>query len=274
MLPPSLFQRGVFPLTLRHISNIVILRERNGQKALNNCTSGWALDMADTRDWPHTPWSTILQVREQDPACARQALRALLDLYYEPILGYMRAHAPPSDAEEWTHAFVEKVIENSVADKADPAQSLHHYLVAAMRNFIVDRQRHGKAETILKERLAGERARMDAAERAFQRRWAEIIVQRGLASLQAGSDGGADAAPGAEDLLILCLKYGVGHEPEPCSYAQIRAKLGRDCPDHEIDNALRRARKALLGAVRKEVQLLAHSDEGQDEELWRLSQLL
>jgi hypothetical protein len=229
--------------------------------------------MPSARDWPQTPWSSIRQLRASDPSLAREALRRILEAYYEPILGYMRRHADGDQAEEWAHAFVEKLIAEQTPAKADPVRPLHRYLIAAMRNFVFDQHRRGQAATLVRGGALDAAAALARSAEHFHREWAERLVTQAIKRLQAETTG-PPKGPDAEDMLILRLRYGVDGEPHAHSYDEIRARLGRAAQNHEIDNSLRRTRKALLTALRAEARLLLDSDSDTDDELWRLTQYL
>jgi hypothetical protein len=229
--------------------------------------------MPEAGSWPDTPWSTILKLRLDDPNRARDALRRILDTYYAPILRYMQRHAARGEEEEWAHAFIEKMIDDSLPAKADPTRPLHHYLIGSMRFFVIDQYRRGKAGPQAKgiEPDALEQ-RVEDTESVYGA-WAEVLVGRALDRLAGPTEDG-HKGPSPEDVRLLRMKYGVGGEPKPHSYDEIRSRLGRDCPDHEIDNAIRRTKKAMLEAMRAEMRLLLNSDAGMDEELWNLCQYL
>jgi len=146
----------------------------------------------DTDHFPLPHWTTILAAKELgDSSQAREAMRFLCETYYRPVFRFINRYVPrPLDAEDLTHDFFLRVLEGKefrslVREKG----RFRSYLLGAVKFFLADfrtknaaQKRGGVLQQIpLDFDVADVRESVDAQ---FDRDWAELLVDRAVASLK------------------------------------------------------------------------------------------
>lgn len=87
-----------------------------------------------------TRWSVVLRAGELGGTDSARALEALCTTYWMPLSAYVRRQGfGPTDAEDLTQAFFERVLERNDVGKADRMKGrFRSFLLTALRNFIAD----------------------------------------------------------------------------------------------------------------------------------------
>jgi RNA polymerase sigma-70 factor (ECF subfamily) len=140
-----------------------------------------------------TRWSLVLAAREPGPG-ARDALEALCRAYRPAVLAYVRGWGyARSDAEDLTQSFFARLVEKRVHAAADPARGRFRvFLRTALHNFILSaRAAAGTARRGSNRASAGfdpdelaTESDADLPDRAFERAWALLVVNRALQALR------------------------------------------------------------------------------------------
>ena len=223
-----------------------------------------------------TRWTLVLESSGGTPK-ARAALRELCDIYYAPVVSFVRRWRQDGDedaARDQAHAFFESVLTNEKFGEPDPRRGrFRNYLLGAVKHFLLEQQRlaatekrGGRAEH---ERLEdGIHAGPGTDASAFDRAWALALIGRALGDLESEMsavgkaeqfavlepwlDGNAEA-PQAQAAEILGLSGTaikvVIHRLRERFRAKVRAEVAATLHDPaELDAELRHLVAALVGA--------------------------
>lgn len=195
-----------------------------------------------------------LQSGESAPA-AKAALDTLCTLYWEPVRRYLRAlGCPEGDVADVTQEFFATFLRRGGFERADPALAkLRTFIKLAAGNFLAN---HWRNRAALKRgggvthenlddlpELAAEK--QEEAGMAYDREWAEAVLDRALAKVA------ADYATRGRTAVFEAVKGGLlraGSLPDP---GRVAADLGVSEP--QVRLAVHRARQRLAEALREEV---------------------
>lgn len=189
--------------------------------------------------FPSTRWTLIMARRaspERDPdADSRLASELCLD-YWKPVYSYLRADGlSREDAEDLTQGFFIAALKSDLFDRVDRERgTLRSYLLGALKHYVRSERRKDHAQkrgglfrfvpldTVGEERTRSFRVSASASELspdlAFDRRWAECLLESTLSELRAEYasagkerhyevlrpflDGGGDSERAARELEI------------------------------------------------------------------------
>ena len=134
-----------------------------------------------------TSWTLIVHAR------ANQGdLEELLRRYWSPVYAFLRRSGrQPEDAEDLTQGFLSEVmLRRDLIGRADPDRGrFRSFLVAALRRFVIDRQRKAQREGVGRRTFVPENPdELKAAEprpahdpsTAFDRQWAAAVFDEAL----------------------------------------------------------------------------------------------
>lgn len=134
-----------------------------------------------------TRWSLVTRAQGDTPA-ASLALSELSEIYYAPVLAYIRSWAGPDDARDLAHAFFERILSGDSLKGARPERGrFRSYLLGAVKHFLCEnrakehRLKRGShlPHLEIKEEIApGHAALPPDAE--FDRAWACTLLDRAL----------------------------------------------------------------------------------------------
>ena len=144
-----------------------------------------------------THWSVVLEARGESPA-ARDALEKLCHTYWRPIFAFVRRQGvSPEDAEDLTQGFFALLLERrDLSTVRKEKGRLRSYLLASVKNFLVDEQRRslavkrGKGQWLIPlDELRDDRLDVDRTDRLtpdqiYDRRWALTVLEQVLARLR------------------------------------------------------------------------------------------
>ncbi len=150
--------------------------------------------------FPITRWSLVTTAQKGAEQQATKAWSELFQMYWYPVYGYVRRRGHSShDAEDITQAFFGSLFKrNFVTDVAEGRGRLRGFLLAALKNFLID---HHRRETSIKRgggapiisidqaeaehRFIREAVDKDSPDVPFERSWAQTLLQDVLGKLQA-----------------------------------------------------------------------------------------
>lgn len=206
-------------------------------------------------------------------AGSHDALAALLDLYWLPLYVFARATGLSRDAaEDAVQDFAAHAIERGVFAKADSGRGkLRTFLKTAFRHHVSDQRDKRSAEK------RGGRARHEDIEdaerflqasgndpeRAFDKKWAELVMQRALVDLERDL--------GGQQNFALVKRYFDGELDG--DYERVAKEHGTTVPTLKslLHRARGRYRDLLRGIVRDTIDEQTAPDEELDELMRALS---
>jgi RNA polymerase sigma-70 factor (ECF subfamily) len=194
---------------------------------------GTSKDATTGRRFQTTRWSLVLRAGGQDAPAARLALESLCKQVWYPLYGYVRRRGyGPEDAQDLVQGFFARLFESGDLANVSPARGrLRSFLLAALKHHVANHRRGNQAlkrggglhvvSIDLQDaegRFAAEPADLDTPDRAFDRRWAQALLERVLATL-----GDEFRAAGRRELFVLL-------EPSLCgdalSHIDVAERLG------------------------------------------------
>ncbi|HSH15499.1 MAG TPA: sigma-70 family RNA polymerase sigma factor [Verrucomicrobiae bacterium] len=207
-----------------------------------------------------TKWTRVLAARG-DSTDARVALGELCEVYYEPVVAYLRARWRDEDrARELAHAFFERLLARPSLAGAHPERGrFRSYLLGALKHFLADLR---DCERAAKRGAGAEHLPLEAGtdtspgldppaaegrppEVEFDRQWALTILNRSLNALAAEHDT-ADRREEFSALKPWLVPGTVG-----VSQAEVAGRLGVN--ESAVKVAIHRLRKRFRELVKAEI---------------------
>ena len=137
-----------------------------------------------------TRWSLVTRAQGDTPA-ARLALSELCEIYYSPVLAYVRTWAGTDEAHDLTHAFFETILSGGSLEQARRERGrFRSYLLGAAKHFLCETRakqsrlkRGGRYDPIeLDSESFGDPKALPPDEE-FDRAWACALIDRCLSRL-------------------------------------------------------------------------------------------
>jgi RNA polymerase sigma-70 factor (ECF subfamily) len=150
-------------------------------------------------EFPATKWSVIIRAAAVPSPLSREALEDLCRVYWPPLYAFLRRSGhTPHEAQDLVQGYLARLLEREDLATVSPDKGrFRSYLLAGLRNYLVSEARHagtlkrgGRAEIISLDTENAEAlckaALADGAspDRAFDRRWAETILDQALEKLR------------------------------------------------------------------------------------------
>ena len=158
--------------------------------------------MAETQrhaEFPPTKWSIIQKAVGVPSASSHAALEDLCRAYWPPLYAFLRrsGHAP-QDAKDLVQGYLTRLLERGDLLKISPELGrFRSYLLSGLRNFLVSKVRHDAAQkrggtqltfsldaSELEAALVQNVADTQTPDLAYDRQWAETILDRALEALR------------------------------------------------------------------------------------------
>ena len=228
-----------------------------------------------TRNAPFEPtrWSLVLRSREEDSVVRRKALGDLCAAYWYPLYAFLRRSGRGvEDAQDLAQDFFARLMDGTLLSGANPEKGkFRTLLLAALKNMDANawnaaraQKRGGGAEVVpLDVVLAEDRWQAEpagvAADAAFDRAWANTVMDRAGAQLQAEYVTGGKAALFSE--LFPRLNGGGAAD----GLAAVADRLGMS--EAAVKMALSRMRPRYADALRAEIAHTVGSHGDVQEEL-------
>ncbi len=186
-----------------------------------------------------TRWSMVMQLADNQPGGARDALEELIQRYWYPVYAYIRrcGHAPATAAEMAQELL--KLVQNDLSRNfaQDPPGHFRHFLLGRIHEFLASERREpGANETAdsksimppeLEARYQRDGHGVRSPDEVFQRSFALEVLQRALQRLRAEAQ-----QTGHVDM-----------------YQALEPYLARDLPTGEYEAMAARLRCRPLGLV-------------------------
>ncbi len=214
------------------------------------------------REFPETRWSLIQGA--QDRTRSREALDELCRLYWKPVYAYVRSARSGvinEAAKDLTQEFFVELLEGGLLSRYVPGLgSFRRYLKGAVQLFLRERHRQEQAqrrgggkklvslddgEVRIVDQLV-ERG-MSSPEEAFDRQWANSLLEQSVAALQ-----GELAAAGRASWFAVFDRYDVrSSAAEAPTYADLAREHGMK--ETDVANRLTWCRRRLREILQQRV---------------------
>jgi RNA polymerase sigma-70 factor (ECF subfamily) len=221
----------------------------------------------------------VLRAGGQDAPAARLALESLCKQVWFPLYGYVRRRGnSPEDSQDLVQGFITRLLESGdLATVSQERGRLRSFLLAALKHHIANHRRGAQA---LKRgggvhvvpidlqdaegRFSAEPADLDTPDRAFDRRWAQDLLERVLVTL-----GDEFRAAGRRDLFLELEPSLAGEMP---SLIEVAKKLGMS--HGAVKVAAHRLRKRYGELLRREIAQTLDRPEDVEDEIQNLFEAL
>ncbi len=223
--------------------------------------------------FPNTHWSIVLHAGDLTSPRRAQAMEALCRTYWFPLYAYVRRRGhPEEEAKDLTQGFFLRLLEKNYFGDADARRGrFRTFLLTSLGHYLANEwdraraQKRGGANVLLsldeldpEGRYRHEPADASTPEKAFERRWAEAMLEAVFSRLRGEFD---EPTRGRrfEDVKPYLLGAEAG-----VSYAEAAARLG--ISETGARSVVHRLRKRFRELVREEIaQTVSHPDDIDDE---------
>lgn len=228
-----------------------------------------------------THWSVVIAAGGDSSARVREALAALCETYWYPLYAYVRRSGhDAADAQDLTQAFFVRLLEqHAFRDVARERGRFRSFLLAAMKHFLLNQARAGRALKrgggeppfsiefdLAERRYQREPASPSTPETVFDRRWAITVIDRVLRRLRREA---TTAGRGAEfDCLKGCLTGDLPHG----SYRALGGELAMT--EGAVKVAVHRLRRRFQRLLRQDIAETVLDEADVDDEIRYLTRAL
>lgn len=237
-----------------------------------------APELPPRAEFATTRWTRVLRARG-DTAEARAVLSDLCAAYYAPVEGFLRWRCgDPEVAREHAQEFFARLLAAGGLTGVDPARGrFRSYLLGAVKHYLQAEEvrrgaakRGGGRELVSLEAMAEAAegdipvagAAWESAEGAFDRHWAQAVLERALRRLE--TELCAEGKGRVFEVLKPTLQGAVAPPPQ----AELAAALGLG--SNAVKVMIHRLRRRFREAVRAEIADTLSDPEQVGEELQHL----
>lgn len=227
-----------------------------------------------------THWSVVLTAGAETPQ-GEEALARLCRAYWQPLYWYVRRRGHgPEDSKDLTQAFFARLLERKWISRADPQKGrFRSFLLSALSCFLADewdkaraQKRGGNVPTLPLEfhtaetRYCAEPANHATPEQAFERRWAQTLLDEVVGHLRQEYE--CDGRGELFTLLHPCLAGDEAAQP----YDHLARQLG--VSTGTVKSAVHRLRLRYRQLLRAEIAHTIADPQQVEEELRHLRAVL
>jgi RNA polymerase sigma factor (sigma-70 family) len=221
-----------------------------------------------------THWSAVLAAGETTSSRSSAALEQLCRTYWYPLYAHVRRNGHgPEDAQDLVQEFFARFLGQHSVRRADRSRGrFRTFLLTSLKHFLINewnranREKRGGGHRLIsldaeatETRFLAEPADERSPDKAFERRWAMVVLDRVLEQLQAEL-----TAVGRGQVFEELKSFLTGEEHES-SYAEIGRRLGMT--EGNLKVTVHRLRHRYRELLRKEVSLTVEVPEAIDEEI-------
>lgn len=229
------------------------------------------------QDFASTHWSVVLLAGGKDSPKAADALERLARTYWYPLYSFTRRQGySPHDAADLTQEFFSRLIATNALSSVHPNRGkFRSFLLASLKNLLANewhrarRQKRGGGTLVfsLDEDLAEGRYQLEPADelspdKIYDRRWAEIILERALDRLRLECDGDQKARRFDEVKTFLLGEKGKN------SLAGAAERLGMSLP--AVKGLVHRLRRRFRDLIQNEIAQTVTRPEEIEQEIREL----
>ena len=220
-----------------------------------------------------THWSVVLAARDSDSPGATAALERLCQTYWRPLYAFIRREGhDATEAQDLTQEFFLRLISRNFLHHLRHQQGrFRSFLLTFLKHFLLDyrekagAQKRGGGKTFVSlEQITREESSLDdpadklSPDQAFERRWAQTVMQHALTRLRMEYQSTGRGA------LFDSLSDFHPREPGGSSYAEIGTRLGLS--ETAVKSAAQRLRQRHREILREEIaHTVIRPDEIEDE---------
>jgi RNA polymerase sigma factor (sigma-70 family) len=235
-------------------------------------------DVENTRGtFSTTRWSVVLEAGQSDSPQAAEALEWLCRTYWYPLYAYVRRQGHAfADAQDLTQEFFARLLERKYLRLAERKRGrFRSFLLTSLKHFLINewskanREKRGGGRQFIpldaektETRFLAEPADERTPDKAFERRWAMVILGRVLDQLQ------AEFAAAERGQVFEELKSFLTGEENESSYAEIGRRL--EMTEGKLKVTVHRLRRRYRELLRKEISMTVNDPELIDEEIREL----
>ena len=224
-----------------------------------------------------THWSMVLRAGDAGSLESTVALEKLCHGYWYPLYAYVRRQGHAAhEAQDLTQEFFSRLLESQALEAVHPSKGrFRSFLIASLEHFLANEWKHsqrqkrggGQTHFSLDEETAEGRYQHEPAdhftpENAFERRWAETLLQGVLDRLRDEWDGHG-ALQSFEDLKAFLIK---GQDAEPFAGTALRLKV----TEASLKWAVHKLRRRYGEIFREEIAHTVSSPDEVDAEIRHL----
>ena len=224
-----------------------------------------------------THWSVVLQAGGSDSPQATDALATLCRAYWFPLYAYVRRQGHTvEDAQDFTQEFFARLLERKSFRLADRNRGrFRTFLLTSLKHFLVNEWRKVNCEKrgggrlvisldaeVTETHFLAEPVDNRTPDKAFDRQWAVVVLDRVLNQLQ------VEFGSGGRGRLFEALKSCLIGEDNENSYAEIGRRL--EMTEGNIKVTVYRLRQQYRELLKKEISMTVESPESVDEEIRHL----
>lgn len=228
-------------------------------------------------DFSTTEWSVVLDLMHTNPQRAAAALQKLCSRYWYPVYAFVRQNGCGiHESEDLTQGFFHFVLARGTFQAVSPDKGrFRSFLLSVLVNFLHNERDKAKAlkrggaheiisldQALAESTYANESAHHSTPDKAFERRWAAVLVERVLDQLRQEHEQRSRAA------LFLGLQPFLTGEPEAADYDRVARQLGME--PGAVKVALHRARRRFGELLRREVAHTVSRPEDVEPEIRQL----
>ncbi len=224
-----------------------------------------------------THWSIVSGAGSGDPERAVAALENLCRAYWQPLYVYVRHKGySPEDAEDLTQEFFTQLLQSRAFHGLDRSKGrFRAYLLVCLKHFLsnaYDRahtRRRGGGQRLLpldvidiESRIASSTALAEVPDKAYDRQWATLVLERALARLR------SEFVNQGKAVLFDALKPALAgdHLDEP--YAAIADRFGMKA--NALKVTIHRLRRRYRDLLRAEIAGTVSTPEAVEDETRQL----
>jgi RNA polymerase sigma-70 factor (ECF subfamily) len=227
----------------------------------------------ETATFGQTNWLTVEQAGAPGTLEADAARNSICQAYWYPVYFYIRrlGHSP-EDAQDFTQAFFAKLFEKNYLQSADRGKGkFRSFLLTMVKRFLADEwdranrlKRGGGKETISIDqvdtefRYRAEPADDETPEKAFERRWAEALLETVLKRLEEEY-----TLVGKTRIFMELKPFLTSEQEESCAEVAERLKIS----ESNVKVTIHRLRQRCRDLLRAEIARTASSPALVDEEI-------
>lgn len=221
-----------------------------------------------------THWSVVLQAGETDSPRATEALARLCRAYWYPLYAHVRrlGHSV-ADAQDLTQEFFARLLERKYIRLADRNRGrFRTFLLTSLNHFLINewnkskREKRGGGCQLIsldaeetETRFRAEPADDRSPDKAFERRWALVLLDRVLGQLQ------EEYAAAERRQLFEELKSSLTGADNGSTYVEIGLRLGMS--ESNLKVTVHRMRRRYRELLREEIARTVEDPAAIDEEM-------
>lgn len=230
---------------------------------------------SDAREFRTTHWSLVLLAGQGESLESAEALEKLCRIYWPPLYAYVRRRGyADHEAQDLTQGFFARLLEKNYLASLELGKGrFRSFMLTALNHYLANewdraqRIKRGGGCTFIsfvgeptEELLEGELADPLTAEKLFDRRWAERIVEETLNKLEAEFDGKAKRF---QQLRVFLVE-----DKGTISYDEVARRLGLS--EQAVKSAVHRMRQRYRELFRAEIAHTVNSPDQIDQEMRHL----